>query len=216
MLGELHDLGFLFPFVRPLDAYIDAFAWQVVRGMKRPRDTAPDEAAEGLDLLPVEERARIVGSWAGRYPARWAAICRDVGDEALAETTLVASAVRGAVADRICPPRFFAAVLEDGRYDERPALAPAFVLEPGPVWSYEDALSGDRTVTPAHLERTRAQGQRLLAWLPYKGLPHASATLERACGLLSDDEFARRVTDLLFDKYCVGLAARTRGLSVGK
>ena len=205
MLGELHDLAFLFPSVRPSNHLIDAFAWRVVAGMSEPRDTSPAEAAEGVALLSAGERRRIIRSWAGRYPARWARICRNVGDPSLAEAAFLASAVRGAVADRICPPRVFVAGLEDGMFERSPAAAVAFVIVPETVWSLEEVLNRRRNVGRAHAARTAAQARRLASRLPFDGLPRASATLTEGCGLVADERIARGVADLLFDKYCVGL-----------
>lgn len=209
VLGELHDLAFLFSFVRPRGAAVAAFADRVAQAMgDDPRDTSPAEAAEGVALLSVDERRRLVRSWADRYPERWARICRHVGDAPLAEATLVASAVRGAVADRLGPRLELVAELEEGTFEESPALAVALVVSPESVWSYEEILGGQRVMSWAHVERTRAQARRLARRLPFDGLPRASATLLEGCDLVADDHVARKVAGLLFDKY--GLLARVR------
>jgi hypothetical protein len=71
-LGELHDLGLLFPFVRPRGTAIEALADRIAAEMGcEPRDTSPAEAAEAVRLLSDAERRRLVRSWAGRYPSRW-------------------------------------------------------------------------------------------------------------------------------------------------
>jgi hypothetical protein len=94
---------------------IETFADRVAAAIgDRPRDSSPAEVAEGVRLLSESERRRIVRSWAGWYPDRWRKICAEVGDTGLAETTLVASAVRAAVADRIACPREVVAKLEGG------------------------------------------------------------------------------------------------------
>ena len=209
VLGELHDAAFLFPFVRPKDSFVDEFAWRVVVGMgDEPGDTSPAEAAEGVGLLPAVERLRIARLWSGRHPQVWESLCRKVGDPAPVEATLVASAVRGAVADRIGPRRELVAELEEGSLERSPAAAVAFAIPPETVWLYEEAVWGPPTITRAHVARTRAQARRLAAWLPVEGLPQASTTLLRGCELLADDKVAHEITGLLLDKYSLLLQGR--------
>jgi SEC-C motif len=215
VLGELHDAAFLFPFLRPKDSFIDEFAWRVVAGMGEEQgDTLPAEVAEGLAILPTGERSRIVRMLSGRYSQLWESLCRKVGDTPLTEATLVASAVRGAVADRVGPRRELVAELDEGALDGSPAAAVAFVIPPELVWGYEEALWGPPMTTRAHVARTRAQARRLGSWLPVEGLPRASGTLLRGCESVADDEIARGVTELLFDKYTLLVQSRATYVSL--
>jgi hypothetical protein len=158
VLGELHDAAFLFPFLRPKDSLIDEFAWRVVAGMGDEQgDTLPGEVAEGVAILPAGERSRIVRMLSGRYPQLWESLCRKVGDAALTEATLVASAVRGAVADRVGPRRELVSELEESPLEGSPAAAVAFVIPPELVWGREETLWGH----PRSRGRTsRARGRR--------------------------------------------------------
>lgn len=214
-LSELHDLALLFPFVRPRGRLIDVFADRVAEGMgEEPRDTSAAEAAEGVRLLPQRERRRLVRSWADRYPARWRKICAEVEDRGLAEQTLVASAVRAAVADRIICPRGVVGELEGGALENSPGAAVALALAPQAVWSYEDVVAPSEAIAgPAEITRVRAQAARLRRRLPFEGLPRASATLARGYELVAqDDEAAAAVAALLLEAYAVMLEARSRSI----
>jgi hypothetical protein len=207
-LGELHDLGLLFPFVRPRGVVIGAFADRVASAIgETPRDTSPTEAAEGVRLLSDGERRRLVRSWAGRYPERWRKLCAAVGDTRLGEVTLVASAVRGAVADRVSCPRELIAELEEGIFEDAPVAAVALVLAPPAVWSFEDVVTGRNDVNAGHVARARTQVGRLRRRLPLPELPRASATLIRGCDV-ADDDHASGLAALLFDAYCVLASGR--------
>jgi hypothetical protein len=183
-----------------------------------------DSVEEGLALLDERERRRLVKSWTDRYPDRWAAVVRTVGDRAIAERALLASAVRAAIGDRRPRPLAVLALLEPGDLGRSPGAALALVLSPGHVWSYEDALAAEaaagkpgrdlaawfRTVddvalarmTPAHAQRLRLAAARLASQLPVPRLPNASAILARACEEVERDAgFARGVACGLLATY---------------
>lgn len=206
-LGEVHDLALLFPFVRPKGTAIEVFADRLAAEMgDEPRDSTPAEVAEGVRLLSRGERRRLIRSWAGLYPDRWRKVCSEVGDAALAERTLLASAVRAAVADRIVCPPVVVAGLEDGALERSPGAALALAIAPRAVWSYEDVLAPEEpAVTGQHIARVRVQARRLRRRLPFDGLPRASATLVRGCELVVDDAAATGVAALLLDAYVVML-----------
>jgi len=212
-LGEVHDLALLFPFVRPKGMAIEAFADRLAAEMgDEPRHTTPGEVAEGVRLLSAGERRRLIGSWVDRYPDRWRKVCSEVGDAALAERTLLASAVRAAVVDRIVCPPVVVAGLDDGKLERSPGAALALALATGAhaVWSYEEALGPEEpTVTVEHIARVRAQARRLRRRLPFDGLPRASATLVRGCELVAHDAAAAAgVAELLLEAYDVMLRSR--------
>jgi hypothetical protein len=210
-LAELHDLALLFPCVRPRGVAIEAFADRVAAGIDKPRDSTPAEVAEGVALISVAERMRLVGCWRDRYPERWAKICASIGDTVLAEQGLLASTVRAAIADRVvCPPEVVAD-LEDGRLERSPGAALALALLPPAVWSYEEVFApNELAVTEVHVRRVRLQAARLRRRLPFQGLPRASATLIRGCELVdTNDDLAAGVAELLVDSYIVMFQART-------
>ena len=214
-LGEVHDLALLFPSVRPKGTAIEAFADRLAAEIgDEPRDSTPAEAAEGVRLLSPGERRRLVRSWAGRYPGRWRKVCSEVGDTALAERTLLTSAVRAAVADRIVCPPGVVAELEDGGLERSPGAALALAISPYAVWSYEEVLAQEEpAVTGQHVARVRAQARRLGRRLPFDGLPRASATLARGCELVADDAAAGGVAALLLDAYAILLESRASYVS---
>ncbi len=214
-LAELHDLALLFPFIRPKGMAIESFADRLATSMRdEPRDSSPLEVAEGVRLLSRGERRRLVRSWAGRYPTRWRKICSLVGGEAVAEQTLVSSAVRAAVADRTVCPAGVAAELEDGALAGSPGAALALALSPPAVWSYEEVLAVDgSSVTGQHVARVRTQANRLRRRLPFEGLPHASATLLHGCDLVADDDAAAAVAALLLEAYGLMLERRASYIS---
>jgi hypothetical protein len=209
-LEELHDLALIFPFVRPKGAAIKAFADRLAADIgDEPRDSTPTEVAEGVRLLSPGERRRLVRSWAGRYPDRWRKVCSEVGDRGLAESTLLASAVRAAVADRVVSPPASVAELERGALEGSPGAALALAIAPQAVWSYEEALATRvPRATGQHIARVRAQVRRLRSRLPFDGLPRASATLERGCALVADDALATDVAELLLEVYRATLECR--------
>lgn len=170
-LSELHDLALLFPSVRPRGAAIESLADRVAASMgDEPRDCTAAEVEEGAVLLSSNERLRLIRAWTGRYSNRWHSICSIVGDAALCEHALVASAVRAAVADRVVCPSGVAAELEDGSLERSPAAALALALSPPAVWSYEEALDSDASLVAArHIARVRVQAGRLGRRLPFDG-----------------------------------------------
>jgi hypothetical protein len=205
VLGEAHDVGFLFPFLRPKDELIDEFAWRLVAEMgSDPRDPSGSEVAAGVALLPLEERGRIIRMFSGRHPGTWASLCRKAGDVHALQTAFVASAVRAAVVDRFPPEPNLVEMLEEAPF-ESPLTAVAFVLEPSSVWLFEETMAAFPSPTRAHLARARAQARRLAAWLPPDGHPRSSVLLREGCQLLGADEGAARVASLLLDKYMVFL-----------
>jgi hypothetical protein len=203
-LSELHDLALLFPSVRPRGAAIESFADYLAASMgDEPRDSTAAEVAEGVRLLSNGEWRRLVRSWVDRYSDRWHKICRIVQDEAVCEHTLVSSAVRAAVADRVVCPSGVAAELEDGALQRSPGAALALALSPRAIWSYEEALQpGSSRATGRHIVRVRAQAERLRRRLPFDGLPRASETLLSGCDLVATDgAAAAAVAGLLLDAY---------------
>jgi hypothetical protein len=215
-LAELHDLALLFPGVRPEGEAIEAFADDLAASMRdEPRDSTAAEVAEGVRLLSSGERQRLVRSWASDHPDRWQAICSIVGDEAVCEQTLISSAVRAAVADRIVCPSDVAAELEDGALEHSPGGALALALSPPAIWSYEEALRpNDSPATRRHIRRVRQQAERLCRRLPFEGLPRASATLRSGCDLIAaDEEAARGVAELIVETYGIMLERRASYIS---
>lgn len=206
----MHDLALLFPFVRPKGAAIEAFADRIAAEMgDEPRDSTPAEVAEGVRLLSNGERRRLVRSWAGRYPDRWRNVCSEVGNSAVVEQTLLASAVRAAVADRIVCPPVAVAGLEGGALERSPGAALALAIAPHAVWSYEEVLTrDDPAVTKQHIARVRVQASCLRRRLPFVGLPRASETLISGCRLVADDAAAAGVAVLLLESYGVMLEGR--------
>jgi hypothetical protein len=202
VLGEAHDVAFLFPFMRPKDALIDEFAWRLVAEMgSDTRDLSGAEAAAGVALLPHDERGRIIRMFSGRYPATWTSLCKKAGDVAALETAFAASAVRAAVIDRFPPDPELLERLEEEEFNS-PLTAVALVLEPDQVWLYEEAaFVAFPAPTRAHLSRTRAQARRLAGWLPLEEFPRSSTMLREGCDLVRDDDGAARVASLLLEKY---------------
>jgi len=200
-LGELHDLAYLFPFVRPKGADFELFADRLAAQIgEEDREATPEETTPGVQLLSEDERHRIVRSWAGRYPERRRKVRASVGDPGVAETTLVASAVRGAVADRHPCPRGMIEALEAGELKSSPGAALAFAIKPDTVWSYEEVLVGG-VVTEEHVARLRMQLEGLERRLPIDGLPRASATLLEGCRLMVDESLVCRLAELLLTSY---------------
>lgn len=208
-LAEAHDISALFPWVRPRDAVVEAFAQRVALELARgdPR-VPPGRVEEGVALLDDSERRRIVDDWASDYPDRWSSLCTAAGDVALTERTVVASAVRGAISERRPVPRGPVAMLEDGRLSGSPAAALALVLAPPLVWSRDDAIllcaaAADRSPQPFfdaaeelatehvdewHAQRVQTLAERLAAQLPITGLSRASRTLMEGCRRVDADE----------------------------
>ena len=202
--------------MRPEGAAIESFADRLAASMgDEPRDSTAAEVAEGVRLLSSGERRRLVRSWAGTYPNRWQTVCSLVGDEAVCERTLISSAVRAAVADRVVCPSGVAAELEDGALERSPGAALALGLSPPAIWSYEEALRPDGSpATGRHIARVRTQAERLRRRLPFEGLPCASGTLHSGCDLVAaDDAAATGVADLLLEAYGIMLGRRASYVS---
>jgi hypothetical protein len=215
-LAELHDLALLFPSVRPKGAAIESFADRLAASMgDDPRDSTPAEVEEGVRLLPGAEQRRLVRVWATEYPDRWRTICSIVGEVAFCEHTLVSSAVRAAVADRVVCPSGVAAELEDGALEGSPGAALALALAPSAVWSYEEVMRPDESpVTGQHMARVRRQAGRLHRRLPFAGLPRASSTLLSGCDLVAaDEDAAAAVAGLLLEAYGIMLERRASYIS---
>jgi hypothetical protein len=228
-LGELHDISALFPTVRPRDDVISGFAEGVAAQLEGPDPRVPVEHVEaGLALLDTRERRRIVAAWARRYPDRWVSVCAAVGDVALAERTLVASAVRGAISERRAYPLDAFADLDDGALSESPCAALALVLPPPLVWERDDAIlvreavqagvtelarrydaaeaAASRRVRRVHVSRVRVHAARLASRLPVDRYPCAASTLANGCGEVArHEEFARAVAAALLAVYALSL-----------
>lgn len=211
-LAEAHDIAALFPRVRPRDDVLDAFAERVARELDSvDQSVAPNRVEEGVALLDEWERRRIVDEWTGKYPDRWASLCRAAGDVALTERVVVASAVRGAISERRPAPRGVLALLE--------ALPPPMsrcgvlgvALAPPLLWDRDDAILvagaagsprdpqrflaiahelGNARVEEWHVERVRQLAGRIENDLPFAGLPRASAMLEAGCCETREEEDA--------------------------
>ena len=195
-------------------AAVGSFADEAAAHVERGAPIPVELVEEGLRLLGEAERRRIIASWASLHPHRWRSLSEAVGDIAIIERAMAASAVLAAIVDRITPAHELAAVLENGELSRSLCAALAIVLLPGAVWSYEDALtvqgaaaglrsvewmsaieeSGEELVRPEHVERLRRQSARLAAVLPYAGLPRASQTLSEACSLVVGDDALARAT----------------------
>jgi hypothetical protein len=224
-LAEAHDISALFPWVRPRNAVVEAFAERVALELD-PRDPRVPVARveEGVALLDESERRRIVADWAHRYPDRWSRLCAAVGDVALTERVVVSSAVRGAISERRPVPRGLVTALEDGALSRSPCAALALVLAPPLVWTLDDAAlvaragGGTRNapffdvaedlarerVQEWHVERVQWLADRLAGQLPVAGLPRASQILADACRRVGgDDATAGAVAAVLLAAYAL-------------
>lgn len=223
-LAEAHDISALFPSVRLRSEAVEAFAERVALELDPADPRVPaDRVEEGVVLLDESERRRIVDDWAGRYPDRWAGLCGAVGDVALTERVVVASAVRGAISERRPVARNLVVPLDDGTLQPSPCAAVALVLAPPLVWTRDDALLvaraasrtrdmgrrfeeamelADAQVADRHVERVQVLAARLARQLPVAQLPRASATLAEGCSRLAQDvALARAVACTLLAVY---------------
>lgn len=227
-LGEAHDISVLFPWVRPQDGVLDAFAERIALELD-PEDSfvPPQVIEEGVALLDRRERDRIVDAWAERYPEVWTSLCTAARDEELVRHTVVASAVRGAICERRPPPRECLEPLESGLLRRSPCSALAFVIAPPLVWGREQAFVAagavahlrdtrkrfdmlhDLTngwVADEHIERVRVLASRLLSRLPVDGLPQASETLAEGCRQVeAEEELAAGLAAVLLATYALQL-----------
>jgi hypothetical protein len=224
-LAEAHDISALFPRVRPRDEVVEAFAQRVALELDPGDQRVPaGRVEEGVALLDDSERRRIVDDWASRYPDRWSSLCAAVGDAALTERAVVASAVRGAISERRPVALGPVAMLEDGALSRSPCAALALVLVPPLVWSRDDAIlvsaaAAKRSPQPFfdaaeelagehaeewHVRRVQALAERLGAQLPIPGLPRASRTLGEGCRrVVADEAAAHGVAAVLLATYAL-------------
>jgi hypothetical protein len=229
-LEEAQGLGALFPMLRPRGDAIAAFADRVADELGAHDGEIPEERVdEGLEHVDEAERRRLVAAYSDGYPGPWRSLCAEVGDRALTERALVASAVRAAIGERRLPPR---GVLEEVEEEEAvldsPANVLAFLLSPANVWSIEDAVvAGDAAegldVGPewfevvdeiaetrlerAHPERVRKLARHIARRLPLKGLPRVSALLAEGCKEVErDPALAEELAVMLLSTYLVHLS----------
>ena len=214
----------VFPRVRPRDDVVAAFAEQVARELSAGATRIPPECVEeGVALIGEAERRRIVAELRDRYPDRWKSLFAAAGDEALTERAVVASAVRGAVVERLPLLRGPLEMIEAMPLPASPCGALALVLEAPLVWDRDDAiiLAGvagsardpqrfleqahglaHARVEEWHVERIRELALRVLQQLPAQGLPRASAMMAEGVREVGEDEVAARwTTSLLLALY---------------
>jgi uncharacterized membrane protein len=227
-LGEAHDISVLFPWVRPHDPVVDAFAERVALELDPDDSFVPPQVIEdGVALLDRRERDRIVETWAERYSEAWASLCAAAGDDELLRHAVVASAVRGAICERRPPPRECVEPLEMGLLRGAPCSTLAFVIAPALVWTREQAVvvAGavahlrstrerfdalhDLTngwVAEQHVDRVRVLAARLQTRLPVDGLPQASETLAEGCRQVeAEEELAAGLAAVLLATYALSL-----------
>jgi hypothetical protein len=231
-LAEAHDLGALFPFLRPRGKAIEAFAERAVDQLGETEEIPSELVEEGTTLLDETERRRLVDVYSEEYPGPWGSLCEAVGDAALAERALVASSVRAAIGERRLPPRRVLVEVERLENElESPIKVLLFCLSPPSVWSIVDAMTAMSAgaeherpsiewlravdevalerVGPEHDERVRALAGHIARRLPLPGLPRTSALLEQACAEVeSDPELPRELACHLLAQYLAHLAAQ--------
>jgi hypothetical protein len=226
-LGEAHDISALFPWVRPRDPIVEAFAERVALELDPADYRVPTAVVEeGLALLDAAERRRIVDEWAERYPDRWASISAAAGDVEMLERAIAASAVRGAISERRPTPRELFIPLEGGALRRSPCAALALVLAPPLVWSRDEALLAAGAVAHVrgfkarfdaleqmapdwvgdeHVERVRTIAARVRSRLPV-GLPRATETVVDGCRQVErDEQLAEGVAAVLLASYALSL-----------
>ena len=209
-------MAILFPRVRPRDDVVEAFAERVARELSAgAMQIPPERVEEGVALIGEVERRRIVAELRDRYPDRWESLSAAAGDEALTERAVVASAVRGAVVERLPVRRGRLEMVEAMPVPASPCGVLALVLEAPLVWDRDDAiiLAGvvgtapdpqrfltqahglaDARVEDWHVGRVRELAERVLQQLPVQGLPRASAMLAEGVREVDEDEVAARWT----------------------
>jgi hypothetical protein len=223
-LSEAHDIGMMFPWVRPRDDVVDAFAAQAALMTERESLTIPQELIDqGVSFLDNGERQRIVGQVRARYPDRWQSLVAATGDEGLTERTVIASAVKCAVIERLPMPRGMVELVEAMPAPASPCGVLVIVLDASLIWERDDAIVigrsvprtrdpmafytdahalADRRVERWHLDRVRELAGRIEAQLPVVGLPRASRLLESGVAeLQADDEAATWVVGALLAEY---------------
>ena len=234
-LAVVHDLSAFYPIVRPVeDEVLGAFAdAAVARFDEVPASLPPALVEEGLALLDARERPRLLGAAATMRRYRWGALVRSIGDAEIARRALAASAVRGAIADRLLPPRRALEFLERVRAIESGGNALLFVLPAAGVWSIDDLADLNRVLSDLehmsrewidsansfaeqrlgglHVRRVRLLAGHFAERLPLKGLRRVSSLLEEGCSLVAlDDEVAYEIAVKLLGKYVVHARADAR------
>lgn len=68
-LAEVHDLGALFPFLRPQSAEALAFADRIADSLAEDDSVTTELGEEGLELVDESERRRLVTSYGPPIPA---------------------------------------------------------------------------------------------------------------------------------------------------
>ena len=199
-LSEAHDIGMLFPRVRPRDEVVEAFASGLALEPPRVATEIPqDRIEEAVALIDESERGRIVDELRARYPSRWASLTAAAGDVGLTERAIVASAVKCAVIERLPIRRELLEFIEAMPAPASPCGVLVLALDASLVWDRDDAVVIGRTVPPgldsmsfyaeAHtladrrvgewqLARVRELAERISAELPVFGLDRASRLLE--------------------------------------
>ena len=209
-LSEAHDIAMLFPWVRPRDPVVEAFARQVAIEAGRP-EIPQERIEEGVELVDLVERRRIVAELRGRYPDRWTSLVAAAQDARLVERAVVASAFAGAVLERLPLDRTKLAVLEAMPAPASPAGVLVLLLDPHLVWDRDDAVvigraippgraadefwSGahalaDRRVEEGHVDRIHELAERIAAELPIESHPRASRLIEAGIVQLREDDVA--------------------------
>jgi hypothetical protein len=211
-LSEAHDIGMLFPRVRPHDDVVEAFAERVARELATSAREIPQaRIEEGVALVGETERGLIVDQVRARYPDRWASLSRAVGDERLTERTVVASAVKCAVIERLPIRRELLEFIEAAPAPASPCGVLMLALDPSLVWDRDDAIVIGRTVSPSgdpmvfyaeahaladrrvedwHLARVRELADRVDGQLPVAGLERASELLAEGIDEIRVDDAA--------------------------
>ena len=157
-LEELLALPTLFPLLRPVDAEFERWA------SEHAGEEVDRELIEaGGSRLPAAERERIATAHAREQRAVWASLVDDVGDEDDARTTLLIGAITAALSEErdVCP---HCIALVEADPPPGPAEVLATFIEPGDLWSIEDAvLAEDESNLPrlAHERWSDAHDRRL-------------------------------------------------------
>ena len=209
-LSEAHDTAMLFPWVRPRDDVVEAFARRVATEAGGP-DIPQERIEEGVELIDSGERRRIVQELRGRYPDRWASLVSAAGDEGLTERAVVASAFLAAVLERLPLDRSKLEFLEAAPPPASPAGILVVLLDPHLVWDRDDAVVigraiprgrgamefwseahalADRRVQERHLERVRELAERIESELPFVGLPRVSQLVADGVAQARDEDVA--------------------------
>jgi hypothetical protein len=205
-------MAMLFPSVRPRDPVVEAFAERVATEFETVAPHIPQERIEeGVALLDATERHRIVDDLRGRYPDRWASLVADSGDELLTERAVVASAVLGAVLERVPVSRELLELVHAMPLPASPAGVVVVLVDPHLVWDRDDAILigrmvprgreamqfwseahalAERRVDASHIVRVRELAERIGAQLPAEGLERATEIVGAGIAEVRDDETA--------------------------